>query len=109
MKSRIVLILSLMPLLVLTTIFLTEAPFRLSSESPKDLAEIFSWFRIGSALLVISMMLYFIGYILHSEDQELRSKRALWIFILLFANVFALPIFWFLHYRRCAKVHNQQV
>lgn len=106
MKNKIVLIISVAPILLLSAAAFLEAPMRLNSNFSPEVADAFGWMRIVGGITAIVVMVYFVQFVLRSTDSELRQKRGLWVAVLLFANVFALPAFWFFHYRRLCKASS---
>ena len=62
----------------------------------RELIEVFDNIRLASGILIVATMLIFIGIARNSSTVP-NEKRALWISLLLFANMFALPVFWFFY------------
>lgn len=56
--------------------------------------------RMVSGVTIIVTLVVFLTIVHRSSDPRLANKKALWTSVLLFANVFALPVFWFKFLRR---------
>jgi len=53
-----------------------------------------------SGVIIIAMLAVSLAFVYRSTDPRLVDKKALWIGVLMFANVFALPVFWYKFLRR---------
>lgn len=66
-------------------------------------------YYIDGALVVLAgltlvLMLTFVAYVARAHDPRFSGKRGLWIAILVFGNVFAIPLFWLVFLRRSVNV-----
>ena len=94
-------ILSIVPLPMLIAVSILE-PWLLHS-APGSRELISGWadiISLAGGVIVVVMLVFFVAFTYRSTDPRLLEKKALWIGILLFANVFALPVFWFKFVRR---------
>ena len=93
-KATIFGLLALLPTVTLITVASIE-PIVVDPGNRK-LIEVFDNIRLASGILIVATMLIFIG-IARSSSAVPNEKRVLWISLLLFANMFALPVFWFFY------------
>lgn len=82
------------PILLITTSLVEPILYNIGLDRYL-ISEIIQFIRLASGLMIIGMMLYFIYYVLTSDDNRISSKRGLWVAILLIGNIFAVPFFWY--------------
>lgn len=92
-------LLSLAPSIVLLALFLFE-PFLYQLGIQRALvSELGQLIRLICAVIILAMMAFYGRHIFTSGDSRLDSNKGLWIAILIFGNVFGVPLFWYLFMR----------
>jgi Na+-driven multidrug efflux pump len=86
-------LISIVPSILLITISLFEPVLYNMGLDDHLISEVAQFIRLISGLMIIGMMLYFIYYVLTSDDNRISSKKGLWIAVLLIGNIFAVPFF----------------
>jgi hypothetical protein len=95
-------VLSIVPLPLLIAVSILE-PWLLHRGGLGNRELISGWadtISLACGVITIVVLAVFLAFVYRSADPRLVEKKALWTSVLLFANVFALPIFWFKFLRR---------
>ena len=94
-------ILSFLPPIGMIAVVIGESVAELVGVRSEHVAEIADAFLILLFILAIVMMGLYFQRIRASEMEE--NRKAKWMLILLFGNVFVLPLLWYLFYVRWAN------
>jgi hypothetical protein len=74
----------------------------ISRDTARDMMENLDTLNLFTCLLVIFLTGTYIFYIFKSKYVP-KDKKALWVAIIFFANIFAFPVFWYLYIWRRDK------
>lgn len=65
------------------------------------------WMVAGFAygILVLGLIAFYLGH-LYTESGLSGGERAMWLFLLVFLNIFAMPFYWLFHVRAGRRERN---
>ena len=96
---------SVLPVIVFLVSFITLPILMGVASNPEELLEWNDLARITAFLIFTLTVLGYFFYIFKAEDSRLDGKKGLWVGMLLFANIFALPFFWYFYiYQKPAEI-----
>ncbi|MDF2446994.1 MAG: hypothetical protein K0S46_2230 [Moraxellaceae bacterium] len=90
---------SIFPPVIMLTSFIIGAVAERFNWNVSNVGMVIEGLLPVSGLFMIFALVYYIYFIAISKDGRLVGKKALWISVLLFGNIFAIPVFWFFYFR----------
>lgn len=100
MVNMIIGIMCILPPIALFFVVIMEPVFRQPGDNWREMAHIFGALRLSIGIMILTMLIYSVIYILRRRNSRFKDKASLWMALIVFSNVFVLPIFGYMFFIR---------